>query len=204
MIDTNMSRFACRPLRATLRGGFTDVELVVSAVYPSVSPQLLMTAGALADSSLGGGRMLTSGCRSSHSPLFSAVCGTAPLATLNGARACRRSARAPAGRPSGRRRKRIRTSRTRRGLRDLGHRRGMAPASRVHPRRHRRYVPIWDGDGPFYISIAARAPRLIVARLTSVAEISQNPTASGLGNIGGDSSCLATVFKRRVGFDRCQ
>jgi MFS family permease len=84
MLDTNIVAVSLPSIARDLRGGFTDVEWVVSA-YILPFAALLMPAGALADR-LGRRRMLTIGL--SIFTFASFLCGAAPnLATLNGARA---------------------------------------------------------------------------------------------------------------------
>jgi EmrB/QacA subfamily drug resistance transporter len=84
MLDTNIVAVSLPSIARDLRGGFTDVEWVVSA-YILPFAALLMPAGALADR-LGRRRMLIIGL--SIFTFASFLCGAAPnLATLNGARA---------------------------------------------------------------------------------------------------------------------
>ena len=84
MLDTNIVAVSLPSIARDLRGGFTDVEWVVSA-YILPFAALLMPAGALADR-LGRRRMLLIGL--SIFTFASFLCGAAPnLATLNGARA---------------------------------------------------------------------------------------------------------------------
>src|ERR1700732_2938874 len=83
-----------------------------------------------------------------HIRLLSLRCGTQPRYTERGARITGGRRGAPADVVAGRRRTRIRTSRTRPRLRDLGYRNGYGTASRSDPRRS-RLRPIWDGDGRF-------------------------------------------------------
>src|SRR5258705_959330 len=84
MLDTNIVAVSLPSVARDLRGGFTDVEWVVSA-YILPFAALLMPAGALADR-LGRRRMLIIGL--SIFTFASFLCGAAPnLATLNGARA---------------------------------------------------------------------------------------------------------------------
>src|SRR3979409_380493 len=83
MLDTNIVAVSLPSIARDLRGGFTDVEWVVSA-YILPFAALLMPAGALADR-LGRRRMLLIGL--SIFTFASFLCGAAPnLATLNGAR----------------------------------------------------------------------------------------------------------------------
>ena len=84
MLDTNIVAVSLPSIARDLRGGFTDVEWVVSA-YILPFAALLMPAGALADR-LGRRRLLIIGL--SIFTFASFLCGAAPnLATLNGARA---------------------------------------------------------------------------------------------------------------------
>jgi EmrB/QacA subfamily drug resistance transporter len=84
MLDTNIVAVSLPSIARDLRGGFTDVEWVVSA-YILPFAALLMPAGALADR-LGRRRMLIVGL--SIFTFASFLCGAAPnLGTLNGARA---------------------------------------------------------------------------------------------------------------------
>jgi len=84
MLDTNIVAVSLPSIARDLRGGFTDVEWVVSA-YILPFAALLMPAGALADR-LGRRCMLLVGL--SIFTFASFLCGAAPnLATLNGARA---------------------------------------------------------------------------------------------------------------------
>src|SRR6266851_3923508 len=84
MLDTNIVAVSLPSIARDLRGGFTDVEWVVSA-YVLPFAALLMPAGALADR-LGRRRMLVIGL--SIFTFASFLCGAAPsLVTLNGARA---------------------------------------------------------------------------------------------------------------------
>ncbi|SDI22210.1 MULTISPECIES: MFS transporter [Bradyrhizobium] len=84
MLDTNIVAVSLPSIARDLRGGFADVEWVVSA-YILPFAALLMPAGALADR-LGRRRMLLIGL--SIFTFASFLCGAAPnLATLNGARA---------------------------------------------------------------------------------------------------------------------
>jgi EmrB/QacA subfamily drug resistance transporter len=84
MLDTNIVAVSLPSIARDLRGGFTDVEWVVSA-YILPFAALLMPAGALADR-IGRRRMLILGL--SVFTFASLLCGVAPnLAVLNGARA---------------------------------------------------------------------------------------------------------------------
>jgi EmrB/QacA subfamily drug resistance transporter len=84
MLDTNIVAVSLPSIARDLRGGFTDVEWVVSA-YILPFAALLMPAGAVADR-LGRRRMLILGL--SIFTVASLLCGIAPdLAVLNGARA---------------------------------------------------------------------------------------------------------------------
>ena len=84
MLDTNIVAVSLPSIARDLRGGFTDVEWVVSA-YILPFAALLMPAGALADR-LGRRRTLLIGL--SIFTFASFLCGAAPnLSTLNGARA---------------------------------------------------------------------------------------------------------------------
>src|ERR1700754_531292 len=84
MLDTNIVAVSLPSVARDLRGGFTDVEWVVSA-YILPFAALLMPAGAIADR-LGRRRMLILGL--SVFTFASLLCGIAPtLAVLNGARA---------------------------------------------------------------------------------------------------------------------
>src|ERR1700761_6066399 len=84
MLDTNIVAVSLPSIARDLRGGFTDVEWVVSA-YILPFAALLMPAGAVADR-LGRRRMLVVGL--SIFTIASLICGAAPnLAVLNGARA---------------------------------------------------------------------------------------------------------------------
>src|SRR6201996_2334230 len=84
MLDTNIVAVSLPSIARDLRGGFTDVEWVVSA-YILPFTALLMPAGALADR-MGRRRMLILGL--SIFTIASFLSGAAPnLATLNGARA---------------------------------------------------------------------------------------------------------------------
>jgi EmrB/QacA subfamily drug resistance transporter len=84
MLDTNIVAVSLPSIARDLKGGFTDVEWVVSA-YILPFAALLMPAGALADR-LGRRRMLLLGL--SIFTFASFLCGAAPnLLTLNAARA---------------------------------------------------------------------------------------------------------------------
>jgi EmrB/QacA subfamily drug resistance transporter len=84
MLDTNIVAVSLPTIARDFRGGFTDVEWVVSA-YVLPFTALLMPAGALADR-MGRRRMLILGL--SVFTIASFLCGAAPnLATLNVARA---------------------------------------------------------------------------------------------------------------------
>ncbi|WP_202639031.1 MFS transporter [Bradyrhizobium sp. CCBAU 051011] len=84
MLDTNIVAVSLPSIARDLKGGFTDVEWVVSA-YILPFAALLMPAGALADR-LGRRRMLILGL--SIFTFASFLCGAAPdLLTLNAARA---------------------------------------------------------------------------------------------------------------------
>ena len=134
-----------------------------------------------------------------HIRLFSLRCRTQPRYAERGARIAGGRRRAPADVVAGRRRTRIRTSRTRPRLRDLGHRNGHGTASRSDPRRP-RYVLSGMAMGVLHQFAVGRRidrPRPDVGRGIS------RPESVRLG-LSGNRPLWHRSFQRRVGSDRCK